>query len=511
MGRVSTNNVGLSYNIETALGVAGTEWFTLEPNEINTFGATITTVARDPISPDRQRRKGTVTDLDSTVEFVEDTTLSSFRDFVQGFVFADGINTDVTQLSATNLATNIISGFTAFTAEQASKFALDSLIWLNGSVSNPTIGLAVVTSAAVATDTQLTTDASFMTESGNFQVSFAGYRITAISAPTWTWDAGTSQATLTETGTGTALQALGLTPGQLIHVGSIASAGGNIQNAFENLTADDMFGYARVVSISADAVVFDKVDPALQFTDSTAPAGSVDIVFGEFIRNVAVDNSDYLERSFQMEATFPNLQNPSGDEYQYALGNFCNTMAVELPLTDKSTTTFNFVGTDTEDPTTTRKTGADSATAPTQTAALNTSADIARLRITNVDESGLTTDFKSLTLTMNNNVTPEKVLGTLGAKFINTGNFNVDLEAQLLFTNGDVIDAIRANTTVTMDFILKNDDGVISLDIPSLTLGGGDREFPVNESVLINLTGEAFQDENLNTSIGVSLFPIPLP
>ena len=102
------------------------------------------------------------------------------------------------------------------------------------------------------------------------------------------------------------------------------------------------------------------------------------------------------------------------------------------------------------------------------------------------------------------------MLGILGAKFINTGNFEVDLEAQLLFTDSAVIDRIRDNTTVTMDFILKNDDGVIVVDIPSMTMGGGDYELPVNESVLLNVTCQAFQDELTGNSIGVSIIPVPL-
>ena len=157
------------------------------------------------------------------------------------------------------------------------------------------------------------------------------------------------------------------------------------------------------------------------------------------------------------------------------------------------------------------KTGAANAAKPVQVAAFNTSADIVRLRITEVDEDGLTTDFKSVTLTLNNNVSPEKVVGQLGARFMNAGNFEVDLETQLVFTDGVVVDKIRDNETVTLDFILKNEDGVIAVDIPSMALGGGDREYPVGESVLINTTGQAFQDSDLETSLGVSLIPVPLP
>ena len=141
--------------------------------------------------------------------------------------------------------------------------------------------------------------------------------------------------------------------------------------------------------------------------------------------------------------------------------------------------------------------------------ALNTSADIARLRITNVDETGLTTDFKSFSLTLLNNVAGEKVLAQLGAKFMNSGNFEVTTDGRVLFTDSDVVSAIRNYTTVTMDFILKGaSDGAVSVDVPSLTLGGGGKDFPTNETVLLNTTGMAHKDDTFETSLGVSLFAI---
>ncbi len=68
-----------------------------------------------------------------------------------------------------------------------------------------------------------------------------------------------------------------------------------------------MFGYARIRSFSTNAIVLDKVEALLQFDDGTAPATAVDILFGKFVRNVPVDNTDFLERSFQFEGEIPNL------------------------------------------------------------------------------------------------------------------------------------------------------------------------------------------------------------
>lgn len=513
MGRVLTNNVSLAYTIETALGVAGTDWFLLEPNDITTFGATITTVARDPISRNRQRRKGTVTDLDSTAEFEEDLALSSFRDFIEGYCFSTGINTDVTDLTTTAAtAVGPTYTITALDAAQADKFEIGSLIYVVNFATAQNNGLKSIAVDAVATDTTLTINEALVDETapGNARISFAGQRF-AVSTVTWDYDAPNNQATLNGTGAGTLATQLGLTPGEFVHIGSPDGSGG-FTNAFENVSANDMFGYARVVSVSTDDIVFDKLDEALKFDDAVAPTTLVDMLFGQFVRNVPTSSADFLERSFQFEGDFPNLGTAGASKFQYSKGNFCNTAGFNLPGQDKATVSYGFIGTDTDNPVEVgdRKPGADSAADPIHVVAYNTTNDIARLRITDVDEAGLTTDFKSLTITLNNNVSPEKVLGVLGAKFINTGNFEVDIEAQLVFTNSEVIDRIRDNTTVTMEVFVDNDDGVIILDIPSMTLGGGDYEFPVNESVLLNTTAQAFLDSTLGTSIGVSIIPVPL-
>lgn len=513
MGRVLTNNVALSYTIESSLGVAGTTWFQLEPDAINAFGAIVETVARNPISKNRQRRKGVVVDLDSAVELESDLTISAFRDFAEGFVFAAGINTDVTELTTTEAATTL-DEYTvlALSAGQADKFEIDTLIWVAGFVTAANNGLKTVDADIAPAATKITVVEDLVDETITAaQLSFAGHQIATADSATWTWDSGENQATLNLTGVVAEMQALGMTVGQFVHVGSPDGSGG-VTNAFENSAANDMFGYARVLSFSgADDIVFDKVAAALQFTDGTAPATAVDLLFGEFLRNVETDDSEFLERSFQVEAEFPNLAATPGDsEFQYSIGNLCNTLAFALPLTDKAGLTVGLVGTDTEDPVLvgSRKSGASTATAPNMTDAFGTSSDVAVLRIRDVDEAGLSTDFKSMTMTLGNSVSPEKVIGQLGAKFMNFGNFEVDIVAQLLFTNADVVDRIRANTTVTMDFVVENSDGAIYVDIPSMTLGGGGRDFPVNESVLVNLTGQAFVDPTFNTSIGISIFPV---
>lgn len=485
-------------------GAVETEWKLTEPNTINALGAQIATTPRNPISNRRQRRKGSTTDLDSTVEFEADATHDAAEDFFDSWVFATSVNGDLVNRGAT-VANGQYHIANPFTAAQAAKLiqgaGFATLIFAAGYTAAANNGLKAI-SAAPGLRGSAIAAAGLTNETAatNTVVKLAGIRGDDF---TWNWDAVTSTATLASAADITDFAALGLTPGQVCHIGS-DNGSLAIQNAFQNAAANDMFGYARVRSITAGSIVFDKVADALKFDDLTAPA-TLDLMFGRFWRNVPVNDSEFIERSLTFEAAWSNLADPGpGDEYEYSKGNFANQLQVNIPLTDKATMTVGFIGTDTDIPTATRRDGASTARQPQGTAAINTTSDIARLRITEIDEDGITTDFKSLTITLNNNVSAEKVLGTLGARFLNTGNFEVDVEAQVLFTSSAVTRAIRNNETLTMDFIVDNSDGSIAFDIPAMTLGDGSKELPVNESVLLNTTAEAFEDPTLGTSIGIS-------
>jgi hypothetical protein len=489
MGRTLTNNFSLAYAIEASLGTlpGSPTWKLLEPNEVSTFGSTITTVARNPISKSRQRQKGAVTDLDSAVEFAADLTLEHFIDFIEGFCFSSFVGGEHT--APTAVTGGATDEYTIPTISSA--LAQDTLVYARGFTNSANNGLKVVDSGATTTTIPVTTDLEDETPGAtqNVSVDVCGFRSAA----------GDLDVDANGNLTSTVLDftSLGLTVGQAIWIGGDAAI-----NKFSNA---ENIGFARVTAIAANLLTLDKKSQS--FVTEANTTQEVDLYFGRFVRNVSVDDADYLERSFHFEGAYADLGGVGTDEYEYAKGNYCNTVGFELPLTDKATVNFAFIGTDTEPPSTTRETNAANPLVPVQTSAFNTSADIARLRITEVDETGLSTDFKSLTFNINNNVSPEKVLGQLGARYINTGNFEIDLEAQLLFTNSDVATAIRNNTTVTMDFSIQNDNGAILVDIPSMTLGDGSREYPVNESILINTTVQAFNDTTLDTSLGVSLFP----
>ena len=496
MGRVITNGMSLSVTREASLGVlpGSPVWFELEPNSISNYGVTVAKTARSPISKSRARRKGVVTDLDSAVEFEADLTLTQFRLFAEAFMFARAVGPDAYQVSAAGAGTYSVP---ALSAAQAGRLiygaaTAKSLLYANGFDIAGNNGLKVLGAAVAAAAVTIPVTgvvAEVIDANENAELFVAGIRGATGDLQI------DAQGNLISTVLNFTL--LGLTVGQVIHVGGVSAV-----NQFANV---NNLGFARVTAITANKLTLAKKSQV--FAADTGAGVAVDILFGQFIRNVGSEHADFLQPSHQFELASPNLMAGGVTGYEYSIGNWCDAISISIPLTGKATMTLGFIGTNTTKPNTVRATNAANAKVGGFTAAFGTSSDIMRLRAQDVDEAGLTTDFKSATLTLTNNVSAEKFIGTLGAKYLNAGNLEIDIENQVLFSNPDMIERIRCNKTVGIDFVLYNGDGGIAFDAPTGTLSGGGREYPENESVLLNDTFEAFQDPALDFSLGISFFP----
>ena len=518
MAKVDTNAVALNYAREAVAGVkAGAGWRGMEPNEISQFGAAITTTPREPISDKLQRRKGTPTDLDSSVAFSADITVDGLWDWLEAAIFALSINADVRDMPVTAVdAGDDAYTVAALNADQAAKLVESTLLWAHGFDVDANNGLKLLDDATAAAATEIGVTDGLADDGAGF-VSLAGYRVAG--AKTWAYTAATRTATLSVNGLGNILDDI-LKPGQTVHFGSVVSAGADAQNGLHTggANTEERFGFARVRSIAANVITFDRVDEALQFTQAMADnANAADIIAGDFIRNVPRSDADYVQQAHTLEQVSPDLFPPAGAGmplragYEYATGQVIGSLVLNFPLTDKATMTVNLIGEDVEKPNTARQAGAAAAVDPVRAEAFNTSADFARLRVTEVDDTGITTDFKSVTITINPQTSPEKILGKLGAGFINRGNMLVDVASQVIFSDAAVLAAIRDNETVRFDVIIGNNEGVFVFEVPSQTLGGGNREYPANQAVLVNTTGQSFEDADFETSIHVSYMPVPIP
>ena len=501
MGRVSSNSFGLAAVREATLNTpAATGWVQLEPNGSPTIQAEITTVARNPISPDRQRKKGTISDLSASATFDHDLTMEVADTFLPGFLFANATNADL-DFFVSAVAVTGANTVPALNASQVQRMPFNakfaSLFFGAGFGNLDNNGLWKLKNAAANAGTDITLERVIAGDSDPVAEAAATGRLfragvalnggssgAGRTTKAGVYDGGTRRYTLT-TADGPNWTQLGLTAGEMVSL-------------------DGHFG--RVVSTTATTLVLDQVDTGMQ-TFSPGDEDEVLVLFGKFIRNVSLGDSDYQDVIYHIEGAYPGLGAANETEYKYAAGCTPSQITINVPLGNKVTSNFAFVATDVEPPTAVRKAGAGAARKVDRGTAYSSTSDVARLRITELDEDGLTTFFKNLTITINNNVTEEKVIGKLGAEFTNAGDLNVDIETTILFTNGQVLTAIRNNETTSFQIVLQNDNGAIVFDVPAMTIGGGAEDLPENQAVTINLTGRAFPHPVFNTSLGISIHP----
>ncbi len=509
MSAVNTNFTSIALAKETSFDVlpGSPVWKTRQPNGGIKFGNTIKTVPREPIESTRQDSKGILVGLDAAVEWDEDLTGQVLSDNMEALLMSEAVNSNLHFEGISVDATGYI--IPAATASQAAKLQFvttgpKSLVYGKGYVNAANNGLKPLTADTAAAGTAIAFSGAVVeTAPNNATVDIAGVR--AATGDLAIVVSGSS-VTLTAGNNGVAgadridFTTLGIKPGQFIHVGGLLAA-----NQFSAGV-----GMFRVLTVAALTVTGDKPDTLLVTDPGTGD--TVDLLFGRFIRPVRVsDNADdtrFVEQYFRGELANPNLGGVGVDEYEYARGCFLNTIAFTLPLEDKVTLKTTFVSKVVDDPTPSRATGAATPLAPLLIEGFGTAREIGTLRLSNL--SAANTGFTNLTVTVSNNATPGKVLGTLGAHSIDVGRLKVNFTGKVLFTDKEILAAINSNDTLTFDFRVKNSEACAVVDFPALTLGNGARDFPANKKVEVNLDGTAFLDRSsvLAHSMGVSLFPV---
>ncbi len=493
VNKIDSNVTGLRYSEETSIGVAdgAAVWRPLEPNSYADFGQEVTTVPRAPIVDDRQRKKGVLTDVDASGGFNTDVTQENLPDLLQGFLFADLRTKDeitaIAVVDGTGDDYEPVSGGDGYVA--------DDLLFAQGFDDAANNGLKVVSgvpaAASIPVTTSLTTAAAqdgtvrrvgFEFAAGDLEIDATG------TLPKLT----TTVKDLTE---------LGLIPGEYVFIGGDAAL-----NQFAT-AANNVF--ARVLSVATNEAILDKADDTL-VTD-TGAAKELRLFFApRVLKNET--GSLIKRRTYQLERTLgaPDDSLPAEIQAEYLVGAVPATFALNIATADKLTADLTFISTDEEtiDGPTSLKAG----TRPliVESDAFNTSSDFSRIKLSIVDKTdenptALFAFVQELTLNLDNSVSMNKAVGTLGAFDATAGAFVISGSLTVYFSNVSQIAAIRANDDITLDLHMVRSNKGISIDMPLLMLGDGRPAVEADAPITAPLTFDAAKGSKVDSTLDHTL------
>ena len=498
LNKIDSNVTGLRIAEEASLKVLpGTpDWIPFEPNSYNDFGGQLTLIARNPINQSRQRKKGVITDLDASGGFETDLTQTNLQDILQGFFFADlrrkgeeavtavdidGANPDEYEVASTAgfLVNSLIKG-SGFTNSANNAVNLVTAVVADTSVEVAT-GLLVAEAGAA---TKKITVVGHQGASADIDVVIAG-------------DYARLQSTVLDFTT------LGLIPGEWIFVGDDA-AGFKFVNAVNN-------GFKRIRSITTNQLVFDKSDSAM--VAETGTGLTIRLFFGRVLKNET--GSLVKRRTYQLERTLgaPDDALPSQIQSEYLVGAIPSEFVLNVPTAEKVTASLSFVALDNEQRD--GATGVKSGNRPTlvDADAFNTSSDFSRFKLavhntSSEAPSPLFAYATDLTLTLNNNVSPNKAISVLGAFEATAGTFQVSGQITAYFSNVAAVQAVRNNSDVTLDFAIVKANAGMVVDLPLIALGDGRVTIEQDQPITLPISMDAATAAKIDTNLDYTLMMV---
>jgi hypothetical protein len=494
VNKIDSNITGLAYAEESSLGVLSSPvWRRLEPNSYNDFGGELTTKASNPINPSRQRKKGSVVDLDASGGFNHDLTFHNMIDLFQGLMFADIRQKGYEVVTAVDID---LANPDEYEVASTAGFLVGSIIKGFGFTNSANNALNVVTAITANVSVEVATGL-LVTEAppaGAF-IQCVGHQATVGDL-----DVNVTGDFATITSTTLNFTTLGLVVGQWIFVGG-DSGGTQFTNAANN-------GFKRIRSISANALVLDKsVLPMITEANTTS---TVQLFFGDVLRNET--GSLIKRRSYTLERTLgaPDDAQPSQIQSEYLSGAVPNEFTLNIPTADLVNVDFSFMAINNQ-----QRTGAQgplqtSVKTPLPAKTFNTSSDFSRIKMSVLDianeaPSSLFAFITEATISINNNVSPNKAVSVLGAFDVTAGTFTVSGNITAYFANVAAIQAVRNNSDVTLDMaIVKNNQGIV-IDIPLIALGDGRLNIEQDQPITLPLNMDAATGEDIATGFDHTL------
>lgn len=496
VNKINSNSTGLRYSKELSIGVVDPSavWTPLEVNSYSDFGGETVLKARTPINDGRQRKKGIVIDENASGGFNMDLTQNNLEDLLQGFFFAAArTKSEFSSITAVDGSLEKYSATSGLTI-----FNVGDLVFASGFSTTANNGLktaTAVTATGLTVSEDITTEASPPSSARLVQVGYqfaAGDLDVSVS--------GGAYPTLTSTTKD--MTELGIIPGEWIFIGGDTASLG-FSNTVNN-------GYARVLSVTANVMTLDKTQSTMVTESSTTE--TVQIFFGRVLKNEK-NPSLQVRSSYQFERQLgaSDDSQPTQIQSEYLVGSVPNDLTLKFATGDTITADMSFLSTSHE--VVSGVTGVKAGTRPSlaDADAFDATNGVSRLKMnvvstTNSNPTPLFGFLLDFDITIKNNITADKAIGTLGAFDMTAGNFEVDGTMNAYFSDIAAITSIRNNSDITLDFVLAKDNAGVAVDVPLIALGGGKLSVEQDQPVKMPLTTPAAEHSTLGHTLLMSFF-----
>lgn len=489
--KIDSSVVGLRYAEETDViqVLPGSPiWVPLEPNTFGDFGVEISTVARDPISDDRQSKQGMVTDLEASGGFQSDLTQSNLQNVMQGFMFAD-FRKKPEFGDGSGVITTVTTTYNA--ASGLGVFLVGRLVNMSNFGTPANNGFKRVT---VTSGTALTVVPAPTAEAA----PPAAAKIVEVGVQGASADINVDVAGAFYALTSTVLNftTLGLGIGEWVHVGG-DTAGLRFVNAVNN-------GWKRIRLLTATRMEFDESNTVM--VTETGTGITLQLFYGRVLKN-EVGNL-IKRRTYNVERTLgaPDTAQPTQVQSEYLEGAVANKFSCEIGVADKVMCDLEFLAC--TGSTRTGVIGVKSGSRPNlvEQDAFNTSSDFTFMRISAAPTLatvtntlfGFLTEFK---FNINNNAKLNKAIGTLGAIEVTVGKFKVEGEMTAYFTTVDAIEAVKANTAHSVAAAMVKKNSGIMFDMPLITLGNARLNIEQDQEISIPCKFDAASGAQVNANL----------
>lgn len=505
-----SESVTLQSAVETTMGTQPTTgWRQHQPNAggIAAFLGKRKKVARSPLSKNRMQEKGDIVDLDAMPVITHDTNMDVTEAFAEGTFLSKSKHTGGTGVArwmvtidgAGAVALTAVTG-TAYTVASGGALTQNTLVYGRGFTNSANNGLHVVGASATGTSIIASGLVAEASPPATATLEVAG----------WRGAAGDIQMD----GSGNITSTIADFTGMGLSAGMWIGVGGDSSNATLNFATAGYRGTARIKTVAAHLLTLENQSWTIGSAD-TGVGKTIDLYWCRWLRNVAIDNADYLDpnsgnATYSLEEAIPGIGAAGATSYVYANGQCVKAMKITAGAQTLAETQLSFVGKTVGDPTTVRGTGASAGTAPLMQAGFNTVDQFVRppaVYDPNSSFAVVAQDIETWAWTLDNNTSGQKQQGTLGPKRFIPGKCIVGVDLTMFYVQPDFVTATSANNTLTFNVGLRNGDGAIIIDVPSFMPEVDDIKTAANGPITIHGKADGFRDSTYGYVSSMMIFP----